>query len=496
MQRTRLSFLFALTFLAVGWNQAMAAGTLTAVVGADLNTLDPAKVKTGEEMNVVYLVYSGLTEMDRNMKVQPDLAESWEVSDDLKTWTFHLRKGAKFHHGREVDSDDVVTTVERVMDKATGSVARANMMIVEKVEAVDKHTVRFQLKIPYAIFPEMMGERQMKIVPRDKLDTIARAPIGTGPFVLKAWHPSDRVEVVRNPDYFLGAPVLDGVTIKIIKEPASQIAALESGQVDIIWQLPLESIEKVKKNPDIVVDAVPTSSWDALIMNGTHKPFDDVRVRQAVAAAIDKHALIEFTLFGNGTPTHTPVPPVSPFFNKDIPIKTDIAKAKRLLAEAGYPNGFEVTLYVGVGRPTRERYGIAAQQMLKEIGIKAEVQRVPWDKFVADIEGKAAFYTDGFFSRPTLDTSTYPWYHSQGTWNSTLWNYKNPEMDKVLDAIRMAKTEAEQAQLYKRFQEIAVNDVPGVVGYVMNHVNAYRKHVKGFSSHPMMWLDVKRVTVQ
>jgi len=310
------------------------------------------------------------------------------------------------------------------------------------------------------------------------------------------WSPSDRVEVVRNPDYFLGPSALDQVTIKIIKEPASQIAALESGQADIIWQLPLESIEKVRKNQEIVVDSVPTSSWDALVMNGIHKPFDDIRVRQAVAAAIDKHALIEFSLFGNGTPTHSPVPPVSPFFNKDIPIKTDIAKAKKLLAEAGYPNGFDVVLYVGVGRPTRERYGIAAQQMLKEIGIRAEVQRVPWDKFVADIEGKAAFYTDGFFSRPTLDTSTYPWYHSQGTWNSTLWNYKNPEMDKVLDAIRMAKTEAEQAQLYKKFQEIAVNDVPGVVGYVMNHVNAHRKHVKGFKSHPMMWLDVKRVTVQ
>jgi peptide/nickel transport system substrate-binding protein len=496
MRRLFLGFLATLASLALGWTPAEAAGTLRAAVGSDLNTLDAHKAKIGEEYNVLFLVFSGLTQLDRSMKAQPDLAEKWERSDDLKTWTFHLRKGVKFHHGRELDSSDVVANVERVLDKATASVARTNLLVVDKVEAVDKHTVRFQLKVPYSTFPELLGERQLKIIPKDKFDTAAREPVGSGPFKFKTWIPSDRVDLVRNPDYFGGPAKLDGVTIKIIKESAAQIAALESGQVDLIWQVPLEAIQKVKQNPDTVVDSVPTSSWDALVMNQAHKPFNDVRVRQAVALVIDKPALVELALFGNGTPTHTPIPPVSPYFNKTLPIKTDAAKAKKLLAEAGFPNGFEVTLYVPVGRPTRERYGIAAQQMLKEIGIKADVQRVPWDKFVADIEGKAAFYTDGFFSRPTIDTSTYAWYHSGGSWNTTLWNYKNPETDKLLDAARGAKSEDELARILNKFQEVAVNDSPGVIGYVWNHVNAHRKNVKGFKSHPMMWLDVKDVTVQ
>lgn len=133
--------------------------------------------------------------------------------------------------------------------------------------------------------------------------------------------------------------------------------------------------------------------------------------------------------------------------------------------------------------------------MLKEIGIKVEIQRVPWDKFVKDIEGKAGFYTDGFYSRPTLDTSIYPWYHSAGSWNSTLWNYKNPEMDKLLDAARSA-TPADQARLYKDFQALAVSAPAGVIPYVLNHVNVYRATIKNFKSDPMMWLDLRETSIQ
>ena len=147
------------------------------------------------------------------------------------------------------------------------------------------------------------------------------------------------------------------------------------------------------------------------------------------------------------------------------------------------------------GRPTRERLGVGAAEMLKAIGVKVDIQRVPWDKFIKEIEGKAAFYTDGFYSRPTLDTSIYPWYHSTGSWNTTLWNYKNPEMDKVLDAARAAKTGEERTKDYKEFQRIAVEQPAGIIPYVLNHTNAYRSNVKGFKSSPMMWLDLRETTV-
>ncbi|WP_051660791.1 ABC transporter substrate-binding protein [Bosea sp. 117] len=477
---------------------AMAQGTLRVAIPSNLNTLDAAKTKLGEEYIMNFLIFSGLVEVDGKGGVKPDLAESWTKSEDLKTWTFKLRPGVKFHNGRELEAEDVKATIARVMDKATGSTARVNFDIVESIETPDKGTVVFKLKIPYSGFAELFGDRQVRILPRDKFDTIASEPIGTGPFKFKAFRPGDRVELVKNPDYYIkGEPKLDAVTFRIMPESAAQVAALETGELDLVWSLPLETLDQFKKNPDVVIDSTPTSTWDGLIMNSAHKPFDDPRVRKAIAMALDKPALVEVALYGQGTPTHTMIPPSHPYYNKDIPIAApDIEGAKKLLAEAGYPNGFEATLYLPNGRPTRERLGIAAKELLAPLGIKIELQRVPWDKFVKEIEGKAAFYTDGFYSRPTIDTSIYPWFHSAGSWNTQLWNYKNPAIDRVLDDARAAKTEDERAALYKKFQALAEEVPAGAIPYVQNHVNAFRKNVKGFSSSPMMWLDLRETTVQ
>jgi peptide/nickel transport system substrate-binding protein len=474
-----------------------AQGTLRVALPSNPNTLDPAKTKIGEEYIINFLVYSGLTELDSNGGAKPDLAESWTASEDQKTWIFKLRKGVKFHDGREFDSEDAKATFARVMDRATGSTARVNFDIVSSIETPDKYTVVFTLKIPYAGFAEILGDRQTRIVPKDKVDTISNNPVGTGPFQLVEFKPGDRIELKKNPNYYVaGTPKLAGIVFRIMPETAARIAAIDTGAIDLAWDLPPEIIDQLKSNKKVVVDSVPTSSWDGLIMNAARKPFDDVRVRKAVALAIDKKALVELSLFGHGTPTHTMIPPSSPYFNEAIQIKVDVAQAKKLLADAGHPNGFETILYVPSGRPTRERIGVGAAEMLKAIGIKVELQRVPWDKFVKDIEGKEAFYTDGFYSRPTLDTSIYPWYHSTGSWNSTLWNYKNAEVDKVLDAARSAKTDAERSKLYKEFQQLAIDQPAGVIPYVLNHINAYRANVKGFKSSPMMWLDLRQTTVQ
>jgi peptide/nickel transport system substrate-binding protein len=477
---------------------AQAQGTLKVALPSNLNTLDPAKTKIGEEYIVNFLVFSGLTEVDGTGKVKPDLAESWTASDDQKIWTFKLRPGVKFHNGRELEAEDVKATILRVMDKATGSVARVNFDIIDSIDVADKATITFKLKIPYSGFAEVLGDRQARVLPRDKIDTIASAPIGTGPFKFKEFRPGDRVELVKNPDYYVkGQPRLDGVLFRIIPESAAQVSAIETGEVDLIWNLPLEAVEQFKKNANVAIDSVPTSTWDGLIMNAAQKPFDDVRVRKAVELALDKKALVEVALYGQGTATHTMISPASPYYDKDLPIKgPDVGGARKLLAAAGFANGLDVTLYVPSGRPTRERLGIATKEFLKPAGINVDIQRVPWDKFIQEIEGKAAFSTDGFYSRPTLDTSIYPFYHSTGSWNTQLWNYKNPEVDQVLDAARGAKTDAERTALYKKFQALVVDQPAGVIPYVQNHVNAFRKSVKGFHSSPMMWLDLRETTIQ
>lgn len=483
---------------ASGTGIAQADGTLRIAVPSNLNTLDPAKTKIGEEYIVNFLVFSGLTEIDASGQVKPDLAESWESSDDLKTWTFTLRDGVTLHDGRPVVAEDVKVTIERVMDKATGSTARVNFEIVESIDVVDDRTIRFNLKQPYAGFAEILGDRQVRIVPRDHLDTIASEPVGTGPFKFVSFQPGDRVELVKNEDYFVsGQPKLDRIVMRIIPEQAAQSAALETGEIDLVWDVPPEAVEQYQASENVQLSSTPTSTWDGVIMNAAQEPFDDVRVRRAIAMTLDKDELMNIALFGQGTPTHTMIPPAHPYYNDELSIlEPDPEAARALLAEAGYADGFDVTLYVPVGRPTRERLGLGVSEMLKGVGIRAEIQRVPWDKFVKDIEGKAAFYTDGFYSRPTIDTSIFPWYHSTGSWNKILWNYSNPEMDKVLEAARAAKTDEERAALYKEFQRIAVEHPAGVIPYVRNHVNAYRSRVQNFESHPLMWLNLRDVTVE
>jgi peptide/nickel transport system substrate-binding protein len=476
---------------------AHAKGTLRATLNASLNQLYPAKATIGEEYIYNVLVFSGLVRIDENLKFQGELAERWESSPDLKTWTFYLRKGVKFHHGKELDSADVITTFKMVADPKTGSSARTHMDFVESFDAVDKYTVRFNLKIPYAGFAELMVERQLKIVPGDRLDKLSTEPSGTGPFKFQAYTPGDRLELVKHTEYFeKGLPKLDGVVFRIMPENAARVAAIESGSVDLVWNLPLESIDKLKASQTLTVDAVPTSTWDGIVMGNKTKPFDDVRVRRAVLLALDKAQLAQFAVFGHGAPTHSPISPRHPYFNKQLSLKPDIAQAKKLLAEAGYPNGFPITLHVPVGRPTRERMAIAVQHMLKQVGIQVEVARMPYNRFQTEVSGKSPFYMDGYFTRPTLDTSTYPWYHTTGSWNTRMWHFSSQRMDELLDRARGTRDEKELARIYQTFQQYAVEDVPGVIAYVMNFANAYRKNVTGFKTHPYLWLDLRNTDLK
>lgn len=493
----KLRFLLALGAALLLPAAGFAKGTLRATLNASLNQLYPAKATIGEEYIYNVLVFSGLVRIDENLKFQGELAERWESSQDLKTWTFHLRKGVKFHHGKELDSGDVVTTFKMIADPKTGSSARTHMDLVESFDAVDKYTVRFNLKIPYAGFAELMVERQMKIVPSDRLDKLSTEPSGTGPFKFKSYTPGDKLELVKHTEYYeKGLPKLDGVVFRIMPENAARVAAIESGSVDLVWNLPLESIDKLKESKVLTVDAVPTSTWDGIVMGNKTKPFDDVRVRRAVLLALDKAQLAQFAVFGHGAPTHSPISPRHPYFNKQLSLKQDIPQAKKLLAEAGYPNGFPITLHVPVGRPTRERMAIAVQHMLKQVNIQVEVARMPYNRFQTEVSGKSPFYMDGYFTRPTLDTSTYPWYHTSGSWNTRMWHFSSKRMDELLDRARGTRDEKELAKIYQTFQQYAVEDVPGVIAYVMSFANAYRKNVKGFRTHSYLWLDLRHTTVE
>ena len=244
-------------------------------------------------------------------------------------------------------------------------------------------------------------------------------------------------------------------------------------------------------------DGVATATWDGVILNNERAPFNDVRVRQALAATIDKDALVELALFGQGEPTHSPIPPSHPYFNKKLGFKKpDIALAKKLMADAGHPNGFEVTLQVPQEREQRVRLGVAVRDMARAAGIRINVERVPFASYAAQVAGKAQMYVDGYFARPTIDTAVYPFYHSSGSWNRQLWLYTDKRVDEILDTARKTNEEDKRKALFDEFQKIVDETVPSLIAYAAAHVNGVRKEVEGFHSTPMQWLELKEVTLK
>ena len=285
--------------------------------------------------------------------------------------------------------------------------------------------------------------------------------------------------------------------MRIIPEAAARLAAIESGAIDILWNLPYETVDKFKNHPNVRADGVSTATWDGVILNNERAPFNDVRVRQALAATIDKAALVELALFGQGAPTHSPIPPSHPYFNKSLGFKQpDIAKAKKLLAEAGYPNGFEVTMQVPQEREQRVRLGVAVRDMARRpasASMSSACRSPPTRRNVA---GKAQMYVDGYFARPTIDTALYPFYHSSGSWNRQLWLYKDARVDELLDYARKTNDEGKRKAIFDEFQKIVDETVPSIIAYSAAHVNGVRKEVEGFQSTPMQWLELKEVTLK
>jgi peptide/nickel transport system substrate-binding protein len=355
----------------------------------------------------------------------------------------------KFHNGKPFDASDVLFTYKRILDKEVASVLRVNFSIVDNIEAVDPLTVRFTLSTPYADLPAAAAGYQALIVSESIVDTLTTHPIGTGPFRFVEYRPGDQMTLERNPDYFLpGVPTLDRAILRVIPEYTTAVSALESGAVDVVYDLPPEQVDNVKRSTVAHTEEVVAGRWQGIIWNCEMKPFDDPRVRRAFSKLVDKPALTDIAMFGHGTPTLTPIPPLHPYFRKDIPIGgADIPGAKRLLAEAGIPEGFTLEMYVPGANPPRERLATAFRDSAKQAGVNVQLRMVPPDKFFAEMEGKVLFSAAGFYGRATPDLMVYPWYHSTGSWNNTLWHYHNPEVDKVLDAARATSSTTEQATL-------------------------------------------------
>ncbi len=459
--------------------------------------LDPARTSTGDGYMLTAMIFSNLTRVDHNLEPQPQLAERWEANDDSTEWTFHLRKGVKFHNGREVVAEDVKFSIDRILDPKTASKGEKSLGPIEEIVAQDSHTVVFKLAGPYADLPLQLGNTFARIIAKENLDDLGNKPIGSGPFVLKEYVPGTRAVLARNPDYFEeGLPYLDEVHQVYIKEYAAQMSALKTGEVHVMYLAPAEIIPQLEGQPEIEVLQVSAPSFQPLVMNVTKKPFEDVRVRQALRLALDRKSMMEAATGGFGTLGNDhPVSPGSPWFDKSQDMRTrDVAKAKALLAEAGYPNGIDIKFFTSTGRPGLEEAAVVAQQTLSEAGIRVQIESVEiarlYSQVLPDIP-EFAISHNNWFGRPTIDETLSPYYYTKSNWNFS--GFTDPEVDKLLDLAKSSTDIAKRKTLYGEIQKILWDRGPEAVPYFRNYVSAVRKEVENYKLIPVQYVDLREV---
>jgi len=371
---------------AIGAVPAFAAkDTLVMGVALEPPHLDPTAGAAAAIDEVVYAnVFEGLTRINQNGEVKPGLAESWEITDEGKAYTFTLRSGVKFHDGTDFTADDVKFSLDRARAEESTNAQKGLFAAIESVEVVAPNIVKVMLSNPAGNFLFNMGWGDAVIVAPESTDGNKENPVGTGPFKFGKWTKGSAIEIVRNDDYWGDKVALASATFRIIPDAAAATNAMLAGDVDAFANFPApEALPQLGADPRFAVVTGSTEGETILSTNNSKPPFDDIRVRQAIAHTLDRQAIIDGAMFGLGTPIGTHFAPHHPAYNPDL-INTyprDLEKAKALLAEAGYPEGFKATLQLPP--PTYARRGgeIIASQ-LREVGIDLEIIPVEWKQWL------------------------------------------------------------------------------------------------------------------
>ena len=364
--------------------QAAMKNSVTLGMALEPPHLDPTAGAAAAIDEIVYAnVFEGLTRINRNGAVKPALAESWSVSDDGKVYTFKLRTGVKYHDGTDFNADDVKFSLDRARGEKSTNAQKRLFKAITSVDIVDAATINVTLSSPAGNFLFNMGWGDAIIVGSESAENNKTTPIGTGPFKFSKWNKGSSIELVKNDAYWGEAKVLDKAVFRIIPDATAAVASLLAGDVDGFANFPAtESIPQFEADPNFTVIVGSTEGETILSTNNKKKPFDDVRVRRAIAHAIDRKAIIDGAMFGLGTPIGTHFAPHHPAYVDNVnKYPLDIAKSKALLAEAGYPDGFKATLKLPP--PTYARRGgeiVAAS--LRKVGIELEIIPVEWAQWL------------------------------------------------------------------------------------------------------------------
>ncbi|MCP5154827.1 MAG: ABC transporter substrate-binding protein [Ectothiorhodospiraceae bacterium] len=453
------------------------------------SSLDP--ISKGRVFQITEKIMSRLVRPGEDGKPSPDLAASWSSNEMATEWTFRLREGVKFHDGSPFDARSVVYSLGRVQDKTIASPAASTIKMVERIEAVDPHTVRFVLSAPYADLPLQLMDYRLRMIPEGSGDTVATSPVGTGPFKLVSYDPAGTTVLEANADYWEGPPGVARMEIIAIPDAQARLQALLAGQIDMERGITQQQRPLLDNNARYQIQDVPTGNWRAIVFRTDVAPFDDPRVRKAVRIAADRKGLLDLVLGGGGVVScDNPVGPRDQY-RADATCAQDIAGAKALLAEAGHPNGIEFDLHVSGIEPSWSTIAEVYQQQVASAGIKVNIVRVPSDGYWKDVWMKKPVVMTRWNERPA-DQVLHEVFHSGEKWNESA--LSDSTFDGLLaKARRELDFEARKAlygEAQRRLQEVGGSLIPYHVNRLVG-LTARVRDVDAVENNSIRWHRVK-----
>jgi peptide/nickel transport system substrate-binding protein len=520
---------------ALGWSAAAASGVVPAgwvmpawaqkpktggmiKVGVDENidTLDPHNTTSIVACSIHNNIYNGLLKITydgKSVDFKPELAREWEIQGD-RVHVFRLNKGVTFHNGEPCTAAEVKWNLERVKDKEQAPIHAWKLALLEAVDTPDPHTVKLTFRKPFPFIRVALtgstGRAGTIVSPKAVKESgkgFGRKPVGTGPFKLVEWKEGDSILLEKNPNYWETdasggkLPYLDRVLIKIIIEPSTLVAALQTGEVDGVANVSPQFMAQIRADAKLAAYTVTGGNWRCLTFNVAREPFNDLNLRKAVAFAIDRKEIVEKVQFGEAIPAHGPIsPPMTGFWDPAFSSGKngqyhDLEAARAHLARSKHASGVDALL-LSLNTGTYPRTAEALQAQLAKVNVKVKIELADFPTFRRKwLQEKAFDLQLGQWDADLdPDETIFPELHSKETWNAGRWN--NPEFDRAVEAAREEADQKKRKGFYDQAVKQIIEDVPTATIFHANEQKVFHKYVKGFQVVPAnlinmhaVWLD-------
>ena len=456
-------------------------GRIIIGVNNDVETLNPIFTESALSQEIVHLMLLGLADLDENSEFTPELAESWESSDDFLKLTYHLRKDALWSDGQPITAEDVKFTYDLLMDTLVASPRQSACDFIKSVTVVDPNTVTFEFTEAY---PTQIFDTAGEILPKHILEKIdhkeiknhdfGRNPVASGPFKLKKWVSQQYLELEPNEKYFGRRAYLDQVVFKIVPDKTNLLMQLKSGEIDMVSDVPAAEIESLKNSKGgLSVYHVDGRVYYYIGYNEKSPLFSDKAIRQALTMSLDRNKIIDALLYGYGRPCLGPLAPMVKWaYNEDVKdIIYDPETTKATLNKSGWKdsngdgildkNGkkFEFTLSCATGNQLKADVAVIVQEQLKKIGIKVNIEMLEWTTFIDHIQSKNFDACVNGWSTPYYVDPT-PVFHSESTDLFNFISYSNPKVDKLIEEGRIEMDQQKAAGIWKEFHKTIYEDQP------------------------------------